>query len=74
MVGNIDVFTSVSMRSERLKKNHQAIPQIIAKAIEIENYPKLAHGAMLRKKVLLKIAKQKVNKNYMICKNNISLL
>ena len=43
------------------------------KSDKIKTYPKIAHGAMLGKQVVLKIAKEKVNKNFMLCIHNIKL-
>ena len=62
------------MHSECFKKIHRAVSQIFAKAIKIENYPKIAHEAMLGKTVVLKIAKEKVNKTLKVYKHNIKLL
>ena len=59
------------MRGERFKKIHRAVPQILAKAIKIENLPKTAHRAMLGRKVVLNIAKEKVNKTLMVYKHDI---
>ena len=62
------------MRGERFLKNPSSRSWNFRKRVKIENYPKIALGAMLGEKVVVKIAKEKVNKNVMVCKHNIKLL
>ena len=50
--------TLVSMRGERFKKVLEGVPRIFSKAIEIANYPKIAHKAVSGNKVVFKFAKE----------------
>ena len=56
-----------------LKKIYRAISQIFTTTIKIENYPKIVHGGMLGKKIVLKIEKEKVNKTFTVWKQTIKL-
>ena len=56
------------MSGQRFKNIYRAVLKIFEEVLNIKNYPKIIVGVIVRKSLVLEIAKKKTNKTFMASK------